>query len=170
MSLEIYKDVPDFEGIYQVSNLGNVKSLGRMVSKGEYSIFRKEKLLKQTPSRGYLTVGLCKNNTKQTYFVHILVAITFLDHKKCGHEKVINHIDLNKQNNSLENLEITSQRENANQKHIPSSSQYTGVCWYDAKNKWIASIRINGKSTHLGYFNCELEAHKAYQNKLKSLA
>ena len=171
MILEIYKDIPNFEGLYQVSNLGNVKSLYRVLLRTDgQKITRQEKILKQTLSRGYLTIGLCKNNIKESRFVHVLVAMVFHNHKPCGHKLVVNHKDFNKLNNCADNLEITTQRENSNQKHLPSSSKYVGVCWYGARNKWIASIRINGRSKHLGYFVNEIEASNAYQSKLKSIA
>ncbi len=158
--MEIYKDVIGYEGIYQVSNLGNVKSVK----------FNKEKVLKLCKNtNGYLVVCLYNNNIAKTKKVHQLVAESFLNHKVCGMELVVNHIDFNKVNNELNNIEIVSSRENSNKKHLKSSSKYIGVYWHKRDNKWYSSIYFNGKPKHLGYFNTESEAIKAYELALKNI-
>ena len=102
--------------------------------------------------------------------VHQLMAESFLNHKPNGRQEyVINHKNLNKLDNRLENLEIVSHRENSNQKHIKSSSKYTGVSWYKSNKRWIAAISVSGKKIYLGSFNNEYAAHVAYQNKLKEI-
>ena len=101
--------------------------------------------------------------------MHQLVAEAFLNHKRCGMEFVINHIDFNKTNNKVENLEIITNRENSNQKHLKSSSIYTGVSWDKRYNKWRSNITVNGKLKHLGYFINELEASEVYKKELNNL-
>lgn len=166
---EIWKTIEGFED-YQVSNFGRVKSLSRKVRTLNGFRLIKERILKNlSDSSGYYTVYLCKNGKNKMYRVHQLVAIAFLNHKPCGYKLVINHKDFNKRNNNVENIEIVSQRENANKKHIESSSKYTGVTWYKKYNKWRANIYINGKPKYLGYFTDEIEASNAYQNKLKEI-
>jgi hypothetical protein len=96
--------------------------------------------------------------------------MSFLGHKPCGYKLVVNHIDFNKLNNNLVNLEIITNRENCNKKHLKSSSKYVGVAWCKASKKWRAMIDINNKSNYLGLYNTELEASNAYQNKLLSLS
>ena len=157
--MEIFKDIPGYEGIYQVSDLGRVKSLR----------FNKEKILKPTVgSHGYYTVGLCKGKRK-TISVHQLVAMTFLNHKPDGTTKVVvDHIDNNPLNNRLYNLQLVTNRENTS-KNRNGTSKYTGVCWSKRDNKWRSEIRINGKKKHLGRFNCELAAAAAYQKELIKL-
>lgn len=158
--MEIYKDIIGYEGIYKISNFGNIKS------------FRcnKEKVLKpyKNPS-GYIVALLTLNGIAKTRTVHQLVAEVFLNHTRCGMELVINHIDFNKTNNNVNNLEIVTNRENSNRKHIKSSSQYTGVSWHKRDKKWMAYIVINRKLIHLGYFINELEASEAYKKKLSKL-
>lgn len=159
--MEIYKCFLDYEGLYEVSNYGNIKSLGNNKK-------RKEKLLKPTVnSTGYFIVSLCKNGTRKNRKVHQVVAEVFLNHKPNGLVMVVNHKDFNKLNNHIDNLEIVTNRENTNQKHRKSTSQYTGVCWDKLNNKWIAQILVSGKSKHLGRFVNEIEAHNAYQSALK---
>ncbi len=169
--IEIWKDIQGYEGIYQISDLGLVKSLSRNILKsGKYSYKTKEKILKPSiDNDGYCVVTLSKNGIKKTRRNHLLVAESFLNHISNGMKLVVNHINFIKIDNSLKNLEIVTQRENANCKHIKSSSIYTGVSWTKANNKWKAAIYVNGKTKHLGYFIIELEAHYAYENKLLTL-
>lgn len=105
----------------------------------------------------------------KTRKVHQLVAESFLNHTKCGYNLVVNHINLNPQDNCVDNLEIVTQRDNANKKHIISTSKYTGVCWSKEKRKWRASINLKYKQSHLGYFNNEYEAHLAYEKALSEI-
>ena len=159
--IEIYKDIINYEGIYKISNLGNVKSFK----------WNKEKILTASGnSKGYCILGLSKNGIVEMKKVHQLVAESFLNHKRCGMKLVINHIDFDKTNNKLCNLEIVTTRENTNQKHLKSISKYTGVSWSKRSNKWVASIKINNKNKHLGYFINEEEASKAYQKKLLNIS
>jgi SET domain-containing protein len=156
---EIFKDIPDYEGIYQVSNLGNVKSIRN----------GKEKILsKRITSRGYVLCSLFKNGELKQIQAHQLVAITFLGHKPDGHKIVVDHIDNNKLNNRLDNLQLISQRENI-LKDRKSKSKYTGVVWHEKAKKWMARIKFYGKSKYLGLFKNEHDAHLAYQNALKQL-
>jgi len=157
---EIFKDIPNCEGLYQISNFGRVKSLK----------FNRERILKPAPNNyGYLFVILYCEGKQKNITVHQIMAIVFLNHTPCGHKIVVDHINCDKQDNRLENLQLISQRENSS-KDRKGSSKYTGVCWDKRNNKWLSVIRINGKQKHLGYFNCELEASAAYQSKLKALS
>lgn len=164
---EIWKDIPNYEGYYQVSNIGRVKSLERKVKgKGERLI--SEKILKPYyTGGGYDAVALMKNGIKKTSQIHKLVAIAFLGHKPCGHNQVVDHIDNNKLNNRLDNLQLTTQRHNLSKDRKGGTSKYTGVSWDRNANKWVAKIRLNGKNNHLGLFENEIEASKAYQDRLK---
>jgi len=154
---EVFKKIKGYEGLYEVSDFGRVKSLR----------FGKERILKGgVDSNGYLTVTLWKDSKQKTNKIHQLVAVAFLDHITCGFKLVVNHIDFNKQNNNVDNLEIVTSRQNLNQKHRKSSSKFTGVSWYKQSKKWKAQIDINGKKKHLGYFVSELDASNAYQTAL----
>ena len=103
---EIWKDIKGFEGIYQVSNLGRVKSLKR-----PYRL--KEKIKKPTRDRyGYYQVRLCKQSIGKGYLVHRLVWEAFNGHIPEGYE--INHLDERPVNNALSNLSLVTHRENLN--------------------------------------------------------
>jgi hypothetical protein len=167
---EVYKDVLDYEGFYQVSNLGNVKSLERKVPFKNSFKKLKERILKPSKDgRGYYKVSLAKNGINKTKLVHQLVAVAFLNHKPDGYKIVVDHIDSNPLNNNLKNLQLISQRENLSKDKKGYSSKYTGVCWNKKSNKWVATIRINGKIKHLGLFHNEIDAANAYQAVLKEL-
>ena len=164
---EIWKDVKGYKGLYQASDLGNIKSLSRYVNHRCGKKIIKERILKPIVNHyGYLFVNLFKKGIKKTITVHQLVAIAFLNHTPNGHKLVCNHINFNKQDNRVENLEIVTNRENTNKKHLKSTSKYTGVSWDKPLKKWAAYIHINIKKVHLGYYTNEYDAHLAYQNAL----
>ena len=159
--MEIFKDIPNYEGHYQVSNLGNVKSFK----------WGKEKKLRPLLNKyGYLYVDICKYSKKKKIKIHSLVAMTFLNHKPNGtNEIVVDHINNIKTDNRLENLQLITNRENTSKDQRKSSSKFTGVSWKKSRNKWQACITINGKLKYLGLFTCELKAALAYQNALNEL-
>lgn len=173
MEEEIWKDIKGYEGKYKVSSLGNVKSLSRTVKCG-YNKTRtiRERILKPgLNTTGYYIVVLSEKSTLKTRKVHQLVAIAFLNHIPNGFELVVNHINFNRLDNRLINLEIVTQRENANQKHLKEgrTSKYTGVNWYKSLKKWRAGIEISGKIKYLGVYKNEIDAHNAYQKALNEL-
>lgn len=160
---EEFKDIPDYEELYQVSDLGRIKSLN-------YNHTQKEKLLKSCiGSSDYLTVVLSKDKSKKSIRVHQLVAVAFLNHKLCGHTLVVNHINFIKVDNRVRNLEIVTPRENSNRKHLTSSSEYVGVSWNKQSKKWQALIEVEKIKIYLGLFDNELEASKYYENALVAI-
>lgn len=110
---EIWKDIEGFENCYQVSNLGNVKSLNRNIQQGNRVVKLKGRLLKFNKvgntykTNPYLAVSLGKKNPK---LVHILVALHFVENP--DNLDQINHKNLNKSDNFYENLEWSTQLEN----------------------------------------------------------
>ena len=97
---EIWKDIENFEGLYQISNLGNVKALRKISG----FLILKEKLLKPTlKSNGYIQIDLCKNAIRYKFYVHRLVAKHFINN--CNNYPCVNHIDFNRSNNTWTNLE-----------------------------------------------------------------
>ena len=165
--MEEFKDIAGYEGMYQVSNLGRVKSLARKDSRGH----NLQEKIRKTPvsSCGYPSVKLCKDGKEILRTVHQLVAIAFLEHKPNGYKGLhVNHKNFNRQDNRLQNLEIVTARENTNQKHLKSSSRFVGVYWNKTSSKWMASIKINGKKKYLGLFKCETAASVAYQKALNT--
>lgn len=168
---EEWRDINGYEGLYQVSNLGRVKSLPKEWVSGTGGVRKHNgKILKLNIDKlGYSRVLLYKNGTRKQCTVHQLVAIAFLRHKPCGYELVIDHIDDDPKNNRVDNLQIVTQRFNVCKTQGKYSSKYKGVHWSSDRNKWRAAIHINGKQKHLGVFTCELSAHYAYQKALNNL-
>lgn len=163
---EIWKDVPGYEGYYQVSNLGNVKSLSRRISLYRGSFMCKEKILKFSIQKGYAQCILFKNRERKNFKLHQLVAMAFLNHVLCGHERVVDHIDNNTLNNKLSNLQVITARENLSRSRKNKTSKYTGVHWSKEQGKFIANIYINGRQKHLGCFNSDIDAFSAYKKAL----
>ena len=118
---------------------------------------------------GYLKVTLSNESKNTTRTIHQLVAISFLGHDETNLKLVVNHIDFNKQNNHVENLEVVTYRENSNHRPKIHSSDYPGVYWREKTQKWQVAIRINGKKKYLGSFDCEIEASESYQKALREL-
>jgi len=109
---EIWRDIPCFEGIYQASNLGRIKSVRRIAQKlykGNRIV--KEKIMSGTKNEdGYLKVHFKHNNLSKGFFIHRLVALTFIPNPL--KKPQVNHIDGNKLNNNISNLEWVTNLEN----------------------------------------------------------
>ena len=176
--MEIWKPIRDYEGLYEVSDLGNVRSLDHEVpcKKGTRTVKGKVRAPQYNP-KGYMIVVLSKSNRLKTFTVHQLVAEAFLPNFQKGTE--INHKDGNKANPRLTNLEVSNPSHN--QLHavreglVPKVgiSQFRNVTYVKnprAKAKWAASIRHNGKSSY-GWktFMTEEEAAQHVDNLLDSI-
>lgn len=122
MKKEYWKPVVGYEGLYEVSNFGRVKSLK----------FGKERILKQKIRGGYYSVGLSKNGIVKTYQVHRLVAEAFIDNT--DNLPQVNHKDENKLNNSVDNLEWCD-------------AQYN--CNYGTRTERLSKSQINGKRSKI---------------------
>jgi hypothetical protein len=168
--VEQWKDNPDYEGYYQISNLGRVKSLKRVLLKKNATCILKEKISKQSKNiYGYYGKILSKQNVQKRFLIHRLIAIAFIPNPKNLPD--INHIDQNRENNKISNLEWVTHRENCchREKNKIYSSNYIGVCFHKKNKNWRSLIRVNGKQIYLGVFNTEEEAYLKrleYEKKL----
>jgi len=109
-TLEVWKDVVGYEGYYKVSNIGNVKSLDRITNQGRRinGVNMKQFL----SHNGYKRVALAKDGLVKKYQVHRLVAIAFIENEML--KPFINHVDENKTNNCVDNLQWVTSKENNN--------------------------------------------------------
>lgn len=112
--MEVWKPIPDYEGIYEVSSYGRIRSLSRTIVKPIHGAPTSCKLggriLKQTQINGYCYVDLCKNSKPHRYAVHRLVAQQFIENPT--HLPEVNHKDLDRSNNMYSNLEWVSGTQN----------------------------------------------------------
>lgn len=132
---EIWKDIPGYEGYYQVSNMGRIKSLERIVhyKPGSKSgnphkchIVRERILLQHIGDHGYYVVTLSKGNERKLALVHRLIAIAFVRNQEPDTMKDINHKDGCRTNNDINNLEWCTRRYNVlhgyrSNKHLPNN-------------------------------------------------
>lgn len=121
---EIWRDIKDYEGLYQISNLGRVRSLDRFIKQAlQYRLLKgRVKPCNKNPN-GYLKINLCKNGNSKTFLVHRLVAQAFLPNPNNLPE--VNHKDENKENNYVDNLEWCTSRYNNGYSHGKPVLQYT---------------------------------------------
>lgn len=106
----IWKDIPGFEGLYQASINGEIRSL---VVTNQHGVFARERIVKPHDNgNGYLRLSLYKNKTEKWFYVHRLVALTYLVKKE--NANIVNHLDHNTYNNAPINLAWCTQKENVN--------------------------------------------------------
>ena len=101
---EKWRDIENYEGLYQISNYGRIMSFPR---RGTSSHLR---ILEPRKNKGYLQVGLHKNKKEKKFFIHQLVAKAFI--RNLERKPQVNHIDGNKENNKVDNLEWCNNSEN----------------------------------------------------------
>ena len=155
---EEWKEIRGYEGLYEVSNLGNVASLN-------YANRRIRQNLVPVLGGPYYRVKLAKNKQIKRFAVHRLVMNTF-DKVSNLH---IDHKDQNKLNNRLDNLEYVSVRENT-YRYYQNKNGFCGATWSKKDNTWISFMRINGKQIRLGSSKDREVAIELYNNKLKQLS
>ncbi len=113
---EIWKDIPNYVGMYKVSNLGNVKSIGRYVDwRNTKKFFRTRILRAGSDKSGYSIVVLCKSGMMKAFKIHRLVAILFI--QNINNKLEVNHINGIKTDNNINNLEWCTHSENLKHAH-----------------------------------------------------
>lgn len=113
ITMEIWKDIEGYEGLYRISSNGVIKSLDRVVNNNGGYDYRKGRVLKTCENRGYIQVVLCRDGKPKTHKVHHLVARAFPE--ICGEwfeGCEIDHIDGAKDNNKATNLKVCNKSEN----------------------------------------------------------
>lgn len=157
---EKWKAVVGYEGLYEISSFGRVKSLNRLDSIGR--VVEETIKAQHIGTTGYLSLTLSREGKKKTKAVHQLVAESFLGHTPDNYNGVVNHIDNTKTNNRLDNLEVVSSRYNTQY-----SKPTEGV--YERRNKFEVYIRIDDKKTYLGSYTSKEEALEVRDKKLQEI-
>ncbi len=166
---EIWRDIKNWKGSYQISSFGRIKSLARTVPfrNGVTNIY--EKIMRPSLSAsGYLVTLFSKGGRNALAFnqsVHRLVAVAFIPNPNRYSD--VNHKNGIRHDNRMENLEWCNRRENVSHgfNRVKKSSKYIGV--REKLGKWEASIWFNKKINYLGRFTTEKQASIAYKNALK---
>jgi len=159
---EEWKDIPNYEGLYQASDLGRIKSLARIAIRKNTSNYKKDTIIlnqKIYVGNHYTHVDLYKIKNKK-YCVHQLIAITFLNHAPCGYKLVVDHKNNIKSDNRVVNLQIVTSRINTTKERQIES---LGVTLVKTTKKWQAGIVIGKLSVHLGVFAEKHLAVKSYK-------
>lgn len=157
---EVWKDIPGYEGSYQASSEGRIKSFLR----------GRDKILKSPISGGYQQVNLRRDGLTKHFHVHILVAMAFFEYSPHKGDFEIDHINGTQFGDGFKNLRIVTHRFNctvgfSKDKH-KFSSQYVGVSFDKKANRWRACISVDGEHKKIGSFQKEIEASAAYQKEL----
>lgn len=141
---EIWKDIQGYEGFYQISNLGNVKSLERVVDKGNGILqHRKERIMNKRESvDGYYIAKLNVNKKSTSIAVHILVARHFIDNPNNYPE--VNHKDCNRKNNQVDNLDWCTHQQNV--EHSKQLGHYKTKSGCDNPNYKNDTLKIKYKN------------------------
>lgn len=155
---EKWKPIKNYEELYQVSNCGRIKrnyreyTLFNHLTKRENKRIVKEKILKGTTNKGYKRICLTKNKKEKNLHIHRLVAEAFIPNPQ--NKPFINHIDGNKQNNCVDNLEWCDCDENNNhayETHLRKGAGKIPIIQYDLNDNYIASFEsINEASKMTG--------------------
>lgn len=164
--MENWRAIKNFEEYY-VSDLGRVKS-----KKGRKEIILKTYLAGKLllPGKVYKTVYLYKDGVRKPYKVSVLVAIAFLDHVPDGtHKIVVDHIDNDKLNDKLNNLQLLSNRENSSKNIRTGTSKFVGVYWYKPLKVWRAAIHYDHITIALGHYLNEEDAANCYLRALEKI-
>jgi hypothetical protein len=169
---EIYKDIIGFEGKYQVSNFGNVRTIERVTifKDGRERHYENKVLICPTDSKGYPKIRLLNFNPNygSTRRVHNLVWEAFGNGTTISFpDKVIDHIDRNKQNNHISNLRIVSNRENTYNRK--GNLEFIGVRKNKKSDNYSCRIGFNYKDYHLGTFKTQEEAFERYNEALSHI-
>lgn len=173
--LEVWKDVRDFEGLYQVSNLGGFRRHPDKESKCKYRNNKSLKRAMPLNKGGYVLIDLCKENIKYKKTLHQMVVAAFV--KEFEYGTVINHIDGDKTNNRLDNLQPCSYQDNVLHQHKtglspkPGKSKYHNVCIQNDRGiiRYVARVKNLGKPVLNKTYPSEVEAAKAVDAFLDSI-
>jgi len=156
------KDFTPIKGIerYSINKIGQVKNEKGLIMKTFTSTS------KNSSHKGYHRITLVVGAERKKFFIHILMAKTFLNYDNYENP-IVDHIDNDSFNNNLDNLQITTKRHNSYKDIVRTVNNLLGT--YKRGNTYVASIKINGKKVYLGTFKTEQEAHEQYMKALNNL-
>lgn len=160
--MEEWRDVVGYEGFYMVSSEGRVKSLDRVVAHKGFPRRLHGRYIKPAYTTGYPRISLSKNGVWISKSIHILVAESFIGTRPAG--LLVDHIDRNCNNNQVDNLRYVTFSENtrnSDARLFRVKSRFTGV-YRHGEGKWLSGITHRRHRIHIGSYNTEIEAARAY--------
>ena len=154
---EVCKEIPGYEGLYEISENGTVYSLN-------FGKQGKRKALTPVFVNEYYKVKLCKDGIKKRHSIHRLVMLAFVGPSILD----VDHENAVKTDNRLENLKYKTVQQNT-QNYYNHKNGFCGASWRKRDKKWKATMRIEGKQKTLGYFKTKEEAIDKYNSTFKQL-
>ena len=146
---------------YSINKIGEVKNEKGLIMK---TFIQKSK---NSPiHKGYHRIALVVDDKRKKFFIHILMAKTFLNYDNYQNP-IVDHIDNDSFNNNLDNLQITTKRHNSSKDVIRKVNNLLGV--YKRGKTYCSAIKINGKKIYLGSFETEQLAHEQYMKALSKI-
>lgn len=163
---EEFKDIPGYEGLYQISCIGRIKSLERFQKNGSKLQRRPEIILRQVfDGHGYLKVTLSKEGKKKHYKTHLLIGMAFYNYFSDGTSKIVfDHIDNVPTHNYVGNFQPITNRLNSNKDKVGRLG-YRGV--RISHKKFTCTIWWNNRSCNLGSYETPKEAFEARENAFR---
>lgn len=170
MTVEQWRPVRGYQGFYEVSDLGRVRSVDRVVGQRPNGprLVRGRVLSPATDSGGYQGVALCKYGTQRTERVHRLVIEAFAG---AAPGMVTDHINGDRTDNRLANLRAATSSQNGMNKGLlaHSTTGFKGVTFYHRDRNWRAYIKVDRRQRHLGYYADAESAARAYDDAAREL-
>lgn len=165
--MEEWKQILGYEGYYEISNFGNVRSMKRCVTYQNGVTVRYKSKERKPSISDYRIIALSKDGLIKLCKISRLVAIHFIetDNKRT----IVNHKDYNKHNDHYSNLEWVNNSENIIHSNIRNKKSQTGIFYDSNRKKWAAYIYRNSKNIFVGRFNTESEAIEKQKQRFNEI-
>jgi hypothetical protein len=162
MFLEEWRDIKGYEGEYQISNIGRYRSLDRVIeySNGNLVKYKGKILSPFTKKNGYLQATLNRKSENKKFYIHRLVAIAFIPNDDPINKRTINHIDENKQNNDVSNLEWATYSQNLRHNDLHLRKKLNTDFVEMGKKRKIPIIATNVETGETIYFKGAIDAER----------
>lgn len=167
--MEKWKSIKNYEGYYEISSLGNVRSIERLVLYANGNIHKHKARVRKASLSEYRMIALSKDGHTKMYKISRIVAMHFL--KRIDGKNIVNHKDGNKYNDNCNNLEWCTISENnihAFENGLSAKkNKVSGVFYEDRRNLWAAYLYRNNKNIFVGRYKTEKEAIEMRRKKLE---
>lgn len=167
--MEKWREIKGYEGYYEVSSLGRIRSMDRVVVYSNKRKYTYKSKIRATSNSEYRLIALSKHGVVKMFKVSRLVAIHFL--KEVKGKEIVNHKDGDKHNDNIKNLEWCTYSENSLHAFETGlktkKNKVSGVFFHKERGKWCSYLYRNNKNIFVGRFKTENEAIKEREKKIK---